>query len=91
MTRAQQLHRLGLPAAQAQAPQGARGLHALALEPVGPLPARTLHGEAEHRLMARRELRSKTPAPQALAAAAIQRAQQVGRSMTDTRPAPLGD
>ena len=91
MTYAQQLHFVGIPVASSQAPQRPRRLHAMAVESVGPLPARTLRREAQDRLMARRELRSKTPAPQALAAAAIQRAQQVGRPLTDSRPAPLGD
>ena len=80
--RAQQLHRLGLPAAPQTPPQGARGLHALALESVGSLPTRTLRRAAQHRLMARRELRSKTPAPEDAAAAAVRRAQQVGRPVT---------
>ena len=89
---AQQLHRLGLPAASAKAPQGARGVHALALEPVGPIPACVVRGEEAQRFAADRQLRAFQPAPQALAAAAVQWAQQVGRSMTDeTRPAPLGD
>ena len=79
---AQQLHPVGLPAAPAQAPQGARGLHALALESVGTIPARTVRRAPAHGLVARRELRAEQPASQALAAAAIQRAQQVGRPVT---------
>lgn len=82
MTHAQQLHRLGLPAASQAAPQGPRGIHALALVSVGPIPARTVRREASHRLLARRELRASQPAPQATASAAVQRAQQVGRSLT---------
>ena len=88
---AQQLHRLGLPAAQAQAPQGARGLHDVALVPMGAISTCALLRAPTHRLVARRELRTAQPAPQAPAAAAVQRAQQVGRPLTDSRPAPLGD
>ncbi len=88
---AQQLHPVGLPAASAKAPQGARGLHALALEPVGPIPACVVRGEEAQRFAADRQLRTETPAPEALAAAAIRRAQQVGRPLTDSRLAPLGD
>ena len=38
MSHAQQLHRLGLPAASQAAPQGPRGIHALALVSVGRFP-----------------------------------------------------
>jgi len=89
---AQQLHRLGLPAAQAQAPQGPRGLHDVALVPMGAISTCALLRAPTHRLLARRELRSAQPAPQKAAAADVLGAQQVGRSLTDeTRPAPLGD
>ena len=91
MTHAQQLHRLGLPAAPQAAPQGPRGLHDVALESVGPIPARPVRRAAAYRLLAHRELRATQPETQAFAAAAIQRAQQVGRPLTETRPAPLGD
>ena len=79
MTRAQQLHRLGLSAASAKAPQGARGLHDVAMVQMGAISTCALLRAPTHRLVARRELRAEQPASQALAAAAIQRAQQVGR------------
>ena len=82
MTHAQQLHSVGLPAASQAAPQGPRGIHALALVSVGPIPARFVRRAAAQRDVARRELRASQPAPQATASAAIQRAQQVGRSLT---------
>ena len=79
---AQQLHRLGLHAAPAKAPQGARGLHDVALEPVGAISTCALLRAPTHRLVARRELRTAQPAPQKAAAADVLGAQQVGRSVT---------
>lgn len=82
MSHAQQLHSVGAAFAQAQAPQGPRGIHALALVSVGPIPARFVRRAAAQRDVAHRELCATQPAPQATASAAVQRAQQVGRSLT---------
>jgi len=88
---AQQLHPMGLSAAPQAASKRPRGLHDVALEPVGAIPACALLRAPTNRLMARRELRTEQPAPQETAAADVLGAQQVGRPLTKTRPAPLGD